>query len=267
MLKCSANLTYAIFLEAPEMQGMKVVSNLVMLIALLLSNQILAEDSAGTDTPTKNTILPADFELMAEPPSADSKISLDNSIVNGDPNKGKEIASKVCAGCHNADGNSIIPSNPILAGQHPEYITKQLLNFKSQDNKPAERKSPVMAAMVAPLSAEDMKNIGAYYAQQEPTPGAAKDKELAEQGEKIYRGGNIESGLPACSGCHSPNGSGIPPHYPRLAGQHAVYTVAQLRAFRTEQRANDTNSVMREIVSRMSEKEMAAVAEFINGLN
>jgi len=205
--------------------------------------------------------------LMAESPSADSKISLDNSIVNGDPNKGKEIASKVCAGCHNADGNSIIPSNPILAGQHPEYITKQLLNFKSQDNKPAERKSPVMAAMVAPLSAEDMKNIGAYYAQQKPTPGAAKDKELAEQGKKIYRGGNIESGLPACSGCHSPNGSGIPPHYPRLAGQHAVYTAAQLRAFRTEQRANDTNNVMREIVSRMSEKEMEAVAEFIRGLN
>ena len=248
MLKCSANLTYAIFLEAPEMQGMKAVSNLVMFIALLLSNQIHAENSAETATPTKNTIMPSDFEF-------------------GDPNKGKKIASKVCAGCHNADGNSIIPSNPILAGQHPEYITKQLLNFKSQDNKPAERKSQVMAAMVAPLSTEDMKNLGAYYAQQEPTPGAAKNKELAEQGEKIYRGGIIESGLPACSGCHSPNGSGIPPHYPRLAGQHAVYTVAQLRAFRTEQRANDAKNVMREIVSRMSEKEMEAVAEFINGLN
>ena len=242
MLKCSANLTYAILLEAPEMQGMKVVSNLIILIPLLLSSQIFAENSTKTD-------------------------SQGNTIVNGDPNKGEKIASKVCAGCHNADGNSIIPPNPILAGQHPEYITKQLLNFKSQDNKPAERKSPVMAAMVAPLSAEDMKNIGAYYAQQKPTPGAAKDKELAEQGKKIYRGGNIESGLPACSGCHSPNGSGIPPHYPRLAGQHAVYTVAQLRSFRTEQRANDTNNVMREIVSRMSEKEMEAVAEFIRGLN
>ncbi len=267
MLKCSANLTYAIFLEAPEMQGMKAVSNLVMFIALLLSNQIHAENSAETATPTKNTIMPSDFELVEESPSDDSNISLDNSIVNGDPNKGKKIASKVCAGCHNADGNSIIPSNPILAGQHPKYITKQLLNFKSQDNKPAERKSQVMAAMVAPLSTEDMKNLGAYYAQQEPTPGAAKDKELAEQGMKIYRGGNIESGLPACSGCHSPNGNGIPPHYPRLAGQHAVYTAAQLRAFRTEQRANDANNVMREIVSRMSEKEMEAVAEFINGLN
>ena len=232
MLKCSANLTYAIFLEAPEMQGMKVISNLAMFIALLLSNQIFAEN-----------------------------------IVNGDPSEGEKIASKVCAGCHNADGNSIISSNPILAGQHPEYITKQLLNFKSQDNKPAERKSPVMAAMVAPLSAKDMKNIGAYYAQQKSTPSAAKDKEFAEQGEKIYRGGNIKSGLPACSGCHSPNGSGIPPHYPRLAGQHAEYTVAQLRYFRTGQRANDTNNVMREIVARMSEQEIKAVAEFISGLN
>ena len=242
MLKCSANLIYGIFLGAPEMQGMKVISSLVMLIPLLLSNQIFGENLAGTD-------------------------SLDNTIIKGDPSKGQKIASKVCAGCHNADGNSIIPSNPILAGQHPEYITKQLLNFKSQDNKPAERKSPVMAAMVAPLSAEDMKNIGAYYAQQKPNPGAAKDKVLAEQGEKIYRGGNMESGLPACAGCHSPNGVGIPPRYPRLAGQHAEYTVAQLRSFRTEQRANDSNSVMRGIVARMSEKEMQAVAEFISGLN
>ncbi len=224
------------------MQGMKVVSNLVMLIALLLSNQLFAENSAGTD-------------------------SLDNTIVKGNASKGQKIAGKVCAGCHNPDGNSIIPSNPILAGQHAEYITKQLLNFKSQDNKPAERKSPVMAAMVVSLSAEDMKNIGAYYTLQKPNPGAAKDKVLAEQGEKIYRGGNIESGVPACASCHSPNGVGIPPYYPRLAGQHAEYTVAQLRAFRTEQRANDVNSVMRGIVTRMSEKEMQAVAEFISGLN
>ena len=124
-----------------------------------------------------------------------------------------------------------------------------------------------MAAMVVPLSAEDMKNIGAYYTLQKPNPSAAKDKVLAEQGEKIYRGGNIESGVPACASCHSPNGVGIPPNYPRLAGQHAEYTVAQLRAFRTEQRANDANSVMRGIVTRMSEKEMQAVAEFISGLN
>jgi cytochrome c553 len=123
-----------------------------------------------------------------------------------------------------------------------------------------------MAAMVAPLSPDDMKNLGAYYTSQNPKPGVAKDKKLAEQGEKIYRGGNIESGVPACAGCHSPNGVGIPPFYPRLAGQHTEYTVAQLRAFRTEQRANDVNSVMRGIVTRMSEKEIQAVAEFISGL-
>jgi cytochrome c553 len=224
------------------MQGIRVVSNLVMLIALLLSNQLLAENSVGTE-------------------------SLENAVIKGNASKGQKIASQVCAGCHNADGNSIIPSNPILAGQHAEYITKQLINFKSQDNKPVERKSPVMAAMVVPLSAEDMKNIGAYYALQKPSPGAAKDKALAKQGEKIYRGGNIESGVPACASCHSPNGVGIPPYYPRLAGQHAEYTVAQLRAFRTWKRANDANSVMRGIVSRMSEKEIKAVAEFISGLN
>ena len=242
MLKCSANLFNAIFPGAPKMQGMKVVSNFVMLIALLLSNQLIAENSIGTN-------------------------SLENTVIKGDASKGKKIAGQVCAGCHNSDGNSIIPSNPILAGQHAEYITKQLINFKSQDKKPAERKSPVMAAMVVPLSEEDMKNLGAYYALQKPQSGVAKDKVLAEQGEKIYRGGNIESGVPACASCHSPNGVGIPPYYPRLAGQHAEYTVAQLRAFRTEQRANDANSVMRDVVAHMSEQEIRAVAEFISGLN
>ena len=223
------------------MHCMKVVSNLAMLIALALANQVFAETSAKIGSP-------------------------ENAFAKGNAEKGQQIASQVCAGCHNADGNSTIPANPILAGQHAEYITKQLINFKARDNTPAERNSPVMAAMVAPLSPDDMKNLGAYYTSQNPKPGVAKDKKLAEQGEKIYRGGNIESGVPACAGCHSPNGVGIPPFYPRLAGQHAEYTVAQLRAFRTEQRANDVNSVMRGIVTRMSEKEIQAVAEFISGL-
>ncbi|MEE9580915.1 MAG: c-type cytochrome [Nitrosomonadaceae bacterium] len=223
------------------MHCMKVVSNLAMLIALALANQVFAETSAKIGSP-------------------------ENAFAKGNAEKGQQIASQVCAGCHNADGNSTIPANPILAGQHAEYITKQLINFKARDNMPAERNSPVMAAMVAPLSPDDMKNLGAYYTSQNPKPGVAKDKKLAEQGEKIYRGGNIESGVPACAGCHSPNGVGIPPFYPRLAGQHAEYTVAQLRAFRTEQRANDVNSVMRGIVTRMSEKEIQAVAEFISGL-
>lgn len=213
------------------MHGMKIVSNMAILAALAVSTQIYA-----------------------------------GSANKGDAAKGQQIATQVCAGCHNADGNSIIPANPILAGQHAEYTTKQLMNFKAQDGKPAQRDSPIMGAMVAALSADDMKNIAAYYAQQTPKPGAAKNKSLAELGERVYRGGNIEATVPACASCHSPNGAGIPPIYPRIAGQHAEYTLAQLRAFRKEQRTNDNNSVMQMIATHMSEKEMQAVAEFISGL-
>ncbi|MDQ3186304.1 MAG: cytochrome c4 [Pseudomonadota bacterium] len=218
------------------MQGMKLVSNMMAFAVLALSNQIFAQTAAETEKTT------------------------------GDAAKGQQIAAQVCAACHNADGNSSIPANPSLAGQHAEYITKQLKNFKSQDGKPAERENPIMAAMVAPLSPDDMRNLGAYYARQTPKPGVAKDKSLVEQGEKIYRGGNLESSLPACAGCHSPNGVGIAPNYPRLAGQHSEYVAAQLRAFRTEQRTKDISNEMHVIATRMSEKEMQAVAEFISGL-
>ena len=218
------------------MQGMKLVSNMAVLAALALSNQIFAETPTATGGG------------------------------KGDAAKGQQIATQICAACHNADGNSSIPANPSLAGQHAEYITKQLKNFKLKDGKPAERENPIMSAMVEPLSPEDMKNLGAYYAQQTPKFGAAKDKALAGQGEKIYRGGNLETSVPACAGCHSPNGVGIPPNYPRLSGQHPEYLVAQLRAFRTEHRASDPNNVMRMIATRMSEKEMQAVSEFISGL-
>ncbi|MEP7370804.1 MAG: c-type cytochrome [Nitrosospira sp.] len=216
---------------------MKSVSNMVLLLAALaLSHQISAETAPET------------------------------AKVKGDAAKGQQIATQVCAACHNADGNSIIPTNPSLAGQHAEYITKQLENFKPKDGKPAERDNAIMGAMVAPLSPEDMKNLGAYYAQQTPKLGVARDKSLAQQGEKIYRGGNLETGLPACAGCHSPNGVGIPPNYPRLAGQQLEYVVAQLRAFRTDQRTKDVNNEMHMIASRMSEKEIQAVSEFISGL-
>ena len=218
------------------MQGMKQISMIVASVALALSGQVFAETS----------------------PEAGN--------IKGDAAKAKDIAAQVCAACHGVDGNSPIPANPSLAGQHAEYITKQLNNFKPQDGKPAERENAIMSAMVAPLSAEDMKNLGAYYAQQTPKPGVANDKSLAEEGEKIYRGGNLEKSVPACSSCHSPNGAGIPPVYPRLAGQHAEYSTAQLRAFRGEQRTNDANKVMQVISTRMTDKEMQAVSEFISGL-
>lgn len=201
------------------------------------------------------------------PPRASVKTKAQEDIlIKGDADKSQLIARQVCAGCHSPDGNSIIPANPILAGQHAKYITKQLMDYKLQGDNPAKRNNPVMTAMVASLTPADMMNLGVYYSAQAINPRAAKDKELAELGENVYRGGNIESGVPACASCHSPNGAGIPPLYPRLAGQHAEYTVAQLRAFRTEQRANDVNNVMREIVTHMSEKEMLAVAEFVSGL-
>lgn len=186
----------------------------------------------------------------------------------GDAEKGKEIAAGVCAGCHNADGNSIIPNNPILAGQIASYTAKQLMNFKEgEDGKPAKRANAIMAPMVAALSEEDMKDLAAYYAQQTPQPGMSNDKnkKLLELGEIIYRSGNLENEVPACASCHSPNGSGLPPHYPRLAGQHADYTYAQLMAFNNYTRAND-NKVMQQVVSRLSNKEKRAVAEFITKL-
>jgi cytochrome c553 len=186
----------------------------------------------------------------------------------GDAEKGKEIAAGVCAGCHNADGNSIIPNNPILAGQIATYTAKQLMNFKEgEDGKPAKRVNAIMAPMVAALSDDDMKDLAAYYAQQTPQPGMSNDKnkKLMELGEIIYRSGNLENEVPACASCHSPNGSGLPPQYPRLAGQHADYTYAQLMAFNNYTRAND-NKVMQQVVSRLSNKEKRAVAEFITKL-
>lgn len=195
-----------------------------------------------------------------------AETAVKSAVAKGDAAKGQQIASQVCAGCHNADGNSVIPANPILAGQHAEYTTRQLMHFKAQNGKPAERSSPVMGGMVAALSPDDMKNLGAYYSTQVPKLGVAKDKSLAAGGAKLYRGGNLDTGVPACASCHSPNGAGIPPIYPRLAGQHADYTATQLRAFRAEQRSNDANNVMRMIAARMSYKEMQAVSEFISGL-
>jgi len=187
-------------------------------------------------------------------------------VVKGDPAKGQPIVNQVCVACHAADGNSAIPVNPSLAAQHPEYTYKQLMNFKSQGGKPAERNNGVMAGMVANLSQEDMQNLAAYFAAQKAKPRAARDAELAKQGEAIYRGGVASKGVPACAACHSPNGAGMPAQFPRLAGQHAEYTATQLKAFRNGQRVNDAAQMMRGVAAKMSDKEIAAVAEYIAGL-
>jgi cytochrome c553 len=183
-----------------------------------------------------------------------------------DPAKGQQIANQVCVACHAADGNSTLPANPKIAGQFAEYLHKQLANFKPAGDKKAERDNAVMAGMVANLSEEDMRNLAAYYASQKLKPETARDKDLAAQGRKLYRGGNLATGVPACSGCHGPDGAGMPSQYPRISGQFAEYTEAQLRAFKSGARANDANGMMRGVAARMSDAEIRAVAEYVAGL-
>ncbi len=180
--------------------------------------------------------------------------------------KGQAVASQVCVACHMADGNSAQPENPKLAGQFSEYLYKQLTNFKPQGNAKAERENAIMAGMVAALSDADMRNVAAFYAGQTLRPAAAQDKNLAAMGQKIYRGGNPKTGVAACAGCHGPTGAGIPKQYPRISGQFAQYTEAQLKAFRSGARANDPNGMMRGVAARMTDQEIKAVAEYTAGL-
>jgi len=184
----------------------------------------------------------------------------------GDVAKAQVIVNQVCAACHAADGNSTIALNPKLAGQFPEYLQKQLANFKPGVGKKAERENAVMAGMVANLTAEDTRNLAAYFAGQTAKPGAAKSKDLVALGQKIYRGGIVNKNLPACASCHGPNGAGMPALYPRLSGQHAEYVEAQLKAFRAGERANDTSSMMRGVAGKMSDREIQAVSDYVAGL-
>jgi cytochrome c553 len=184
-----------------------------------------------------------------------------------DTNKAQQIASTVCAGCHGADGNSPAAVNPKLAGQIPDYITKQLRNFKAADGKAAERVNPIMGGMVAALSDEDMVALGAYFGGQKLQPEAAKgDKALLDLGQKLWRAGDPAKGVPACAGCHGPAGAGMPAQFPRLSGQFAEYTEAQLKAFRLGERANDPNSMMRMIAIKMTDREIKAVSDYAAGL-
>lgn len=184
----------------------------------------------------------------------------------GDAAKAQGIANQVCAACHAADGNSPTAANPKLAGQIPEYLYKQLANFKAAAGKKAERENALMAGMVASLSTDDMRNLAVYFANKAPKPGAAKDKDLVALGQRIYRGGIASEGIAACASCHGPNGAGMPAQYPRLSGQHAAYVEAQLQAFRSGARANDAAASMRAVAGRLSDREIQAVADYVAGL-
>ena len=173
--------------------------------------------------------------------------------------QGQASYEAVCAACHGVDGNSQIVINPKLAQQHPEYLIKQLHDFK--DDKRAD---PVMKGFAMMLSDEEMNNISAWLAQQKAQPGYATDKELVQLGERIYRGGIADRNIAACASCHSPNGAGIPSQYPRLAGQHADYTIKQLNTLRDGSRNNSVQ--MRDVAAKMTDREIKAVADYIAGL-
>ena len=190
------------------------------------------------------------FSAHADAPKAAAKPDLA---------KGEASYGPVCAACHAPDGNSAVPANPKLAQQHPEYLFKQLQEFKS-----GKRANAIMTGMVAALSDEDMKNIAAWLGTKKATPGTSGDKALAALGERIYRGGIADRQIAACAGCHSPNGAGIPAQYPRLSGQHADYTAAQLTAFRDGVRQNSLQ--MTQVAAKLNDREIKAVADYIAGL-
>lgn len=177
----------------------------------------------------------------------------------GDMEAGK-AKSAACLACHGADGNSINPEWPSLAGQMQEYLVKQLQDFKS-----GARKNAIMAGMVAPLSQQDMEDLAVYFASQILKVSASADMEKAQEGQRLYRGGNAQTLVSACMSCHGPSGQGIPPRFPRVSGQHAVYSESQLLAFKAGKRSND-NEIMTRIAFRMSESEIKAVAHYMSGL-
>ncbi|MCB1909506.1 MAG: cytochrome c4 [Rhodocyclaceae bacterium] len=175
--------------------------------------------------------------------------------------KAKQTAETICAGCHMADGNSMLPANPKLAGQVEEYLYKQLTDFKS-----GKRASPVMGAMVASLNEDDMKALAAHFASQTLNPESARNTDSLAAGQKLWRAGNLDKGIPACAGCHGPAGAGLPAQFPALSGQFADYIETQVKAFRAGERANDPSRMMQDIAIKMTDPEIAAVADYAAGL-
>ncbi|MBC3907581.1 MULTISPECIES: c-type cytochrome [Undibacterium] len=201
---------------------------------------------------------------VAKPAKADP-VKGEALYTNGDAARG--IAA--CASCHGAAGNSTIAANPKLSAQHEAYLVKQLTDFTGDT-----RKNAVMTAFAKAMTAEDMKNVAAYLSVQKSKPGTAKNKDIVELGKQIYRGGIAEKNVPACAGCHSPNGAGIPAQFPRIAGQHQDYTIAQLTGFQNGSRkdgakitgARLNSAQMMTIAKKMSEDEIKAVADYVAGL-
>jgi len=203
---------------------------------------------------------PAISTAAEEAPAHGASAPAAPAVAKPDTAAGGTKFAGTCAACHGADGNSGVPANPKLAQQHPDYIIKQLTEFKA-----GKRVNPIMQPMAAGLSDADIRNIAYWAGSQKAKPGFAKDKELVSMGERIYRGGIADRQVPACAGCHSPNGAGIPAQYPRIAGQHADYTAAQLTAFRDGVRKNSVP--MAQVAAKLNDREIKAVADYVAGLH
>jgi cytochrome c553 len=197
------------------------------------------------------------FSALANTPAPEGAASA--KAAKPDLAKGEASYGAVCAACHGVDGNSGTPTYPKLSQQHPEYLVKQLQEFKS-----GKRANAVMKGFASTLSDEDMKNIAYWVTTKKAKPGFAKEKELVTLGERIYRGGIADRQVPACAGCHSPNGAGIPSQYPRIGGQHADYAIAQLTAFRDGVRKNSLQ--MGQVAAKMNDREIKAVSDYMAGL-
>lgn len=185
-----------------------------------------------------------------------------NPLVDGDAEAGK-AKSVTCGACHGADGNSVNPVWPSIAGQHPTYIAEQLQAFKG-----GQRVEPLMLGQVMMLSDEDMRNLAVYYSEMPAAAKAVADASVVDRGQRIYRGGDRESGTPACNACHGPTGRGNPAaSVPSVKGQYAVYAAAQLRAYASGARKSDgPTRVMRDIAAKLSDEDIDAVASYMQGL-
>lgn len=182
-----------------------------------------------------------------------------------DPARGQQVASQICAACHGADGNSAVPANPRLAQQHYDYLYKQLVDYtvRQGQQRPA-RENAIMNGIASQLADDDKRHVAAWFASQSAQLDTARNKQTVELGQRIWRAGLPEKAVPACSGCHNPAGLGIPIQYPRLSAQHSEYVQATLRDFRQGVRRN--NPAMQEIAAKLSDAEIAAVADFVQGL-
>jgi cytochrome c553 len=223
---------------------------------ILLSSLINLSANAAPAAPEKATEKTAPKDAAAKEP-AGKEAAVKEPVA--EKKTADQIVNTVCAACHAPDGNSVITLNPKLAAQHPEYIEKQLAEFKS-----GKRANAVMTGIASTLSEEEMKSLAQYFSGQKLVLGQTKANGKASLGEKIYRGGIASTNVPACAACHGANGAGLPRQFPRLGGQHADYTLAQLKTFRSGERANAP--MMMAIAAKMTDAEMAAVADYIQGL-